>query len=223
MALGPVLVQHYGRGEVTGCITSLRREMHGNPCQTGTRGVVRTGLQIEIQDLEGRSLPLGETREICVVGTEVCAGYFNNPEANSKSFRNGWFLTGDLGYFNANGFLNITGRASEMYIFGGSNISPREIEEELLEHETVREVCVFGVPDEKWGEAGVAIVVVKKPDSTAGDALRSFLKERLTGYKVPGTIEIRDALPKSPNCKIVRKDVRADCVGTQSAVLGARK
>ncbi|NHQ75309.1 AMP-binding protein [Roseovarius gahaiensis] len=222
LALGPVLVQYYGLGEVTGCITGLHPDLHGDPDRTGSCGVARTGMQIDIQDPEGRSLPSGEIGEICTIGPGVCAGYWNNEQATAKSFRDGWFLTGDMGYLDANGFLYLTGRASEMYISGGSNLSPREIEEELLEHDAVQEVCVFGVPDDKWGEIGVAIAVTDADADLSGESLRAFLKSRLTGYKVPARIEIREALPKSPNGKIVRKDVRAEWIASQPANTGDR-
>src|SRR3546814_3281633 len=82
----------------------------------------------------------------------VFAGYYNNPDANRKAFRNGWFVTGDLGYMDEQGYLYITGRESDMYISGGSNVYPREIEEKILAYGPIREVCVLGVPDPKWGE-----------------------------------------------------------------------
>ena len=103
-----------------------------------------------------------ETGEICVVGPAVFAGYFENPEANAKSFRNGWFRTGDVGYRDREGYIYLTGRSSDMYISGGSNIYPREIEEKMLTHEAVSEVAIVGVPDPKWGEVGVAVCVLRE-------------------------------------------------------------
>ncbi len=124
--LGPVLVQYFGLGEVTGNITVLPPALHsaedGPGVRVGTCGYERTGMQISIQDAEGRELPPGEVGEICVCGLAVFAGYYNNPAANAKSFRNGWFRTGDLGFQDAQGFLFITGRESDMYISGGSNV-----------------------------------------------------------------------------------------------------
>jgi len=95
-----------------------------------------------------------------VRGPGVFAGYLNDPEANERAFRNGWFHTGDLGHLDERGFVYITGRASDMYISGGSNVYPREIEELLLEHPAVAEAAVVGVPDARWGETGVAVIVL---------------------------------------------------------------
>ncbi len=103
-------------------------------------------------------------------GPAVFAGYFNNPEANAKAFAGGWFHTGDLGHMDARGFVYITGRASDMYISGGSNVYPREIEEALLTHPAVAEACVVGMPHPKWGESGVAVLVTRAPDDGGGAA-----------------------------------------------------
>src|SRR5690606_7335352 len=130
--LGKVLVQYYGLGEVTGNITVLPSACHDIEGLVGTCGYERTGMQVSIQDDDGNEVPQGQTSEICVIGPAVFAGYYNNPEANAKAFRNGWFRTGDLGYRDARGYLYITGRGSDMYISGGSNIYPREIEEKIL-------------------------------------------------------------------------------------------
>ena len=113
--LGPVLVQYFGLGEVTGNITVLPPDLHtaedGPGARAGTCGYERTGIQVSIQDDAGRELPPFATGEICCCGPAVFAGYYDNPEANAKAFRNGWFRTGDLGHLDEQGFLFITGRA----------------------------------------------------------------------------------------------------------------
>src|SRR5690606_12177460 len=117
--LGAVLVQYFGLGEVTGNITVLPPAYHsledGPHARIGTCGFERTGMQVEIQDENGNPVPPGQTGEICVIGPAVFAGYYDNPEANAKAFRNGWFRTGDLGHMGEDGSLYITGRASDMY------------------------------------------------------------------------------------------------------------
>jgi acyl-CoA synthetase (AMP-forming)/AMP-acid ligase II len=153
--LGPCLVQYFGLGEVTGNITVLRPDMHRAE-NAGSCGVPRTGMEVAILREDGARLPPGEVGEICVRGPAVFAGYFENEEANRKAFAGGWFHTGDLGRLDARGFLWITGRASDMYISGGSNVYPREAEEAILTHPAVAEVAVVGLPHPKWGEAGVA-------------------------------------------------------------------
>lgn len=206
--LGPVLVQYYGLGEVTGCITYLRPDQHGNPARKGTCGQTRTGMQIEIQDDAGQPLQAQETGEVCVKGLGVFKGYWNNPGANEESFRNGWFRTGDLGHMDEKGFLYLTGRASEMFISGGSNIFPREIEEEILCHPLVTEVCVFGVPHPKWGEVGVAVVVTRNNAMLSHEDLKAFLKDRIIGYKIPQAAVIWETMPKSGNGKITKRQIR---------------
>ena len=160
--LGDVLVQYYGLGEVTGNITVLPPYEHGRPrydgVEFGTCGRVRTGMQVVIRDGDGRELPPGEVGEICVAGPAVCHGYLDNPEANAAAFRDGWFHTGDLGLLDEQGYLYITGRASDMYISGGSNVHPRDIEEKLVAHPGVSEVAVLGMPHPVWGEIGVAVL-----------------------------------------------------------------
>ena len=119
-------------------------------------------MQVSIQDDDGRELKPFETGEICVIGPAVFAGYYDNPEANAKAFRDGWFRTGDLGHVDEEGFVYITGRASDMYISGGSNIYPREVEEKILTHPAIGEVAVLGVPDPFWGEVGIAVCVAAR-------------------------------------------------------------
>lgn len=207
-ALGQVLVQYYGLGEVTGCITYLRPDQHGNVDKQGTCGLTRTGMQIEIQDENGAAVAAHETGEVCVKGPGVFQGYWENPAANAKSFRGGWFRTGDLGHQDTDGYLYLTGRKSEMYISGGSNIEPLEIEEEILCHPAVSEVCVFGIPDPKWGEVGAAVLVLHPAQQMTQDEMILFLRDRLVGYKIPRAIAVWDALPKSNNGKITKRVIR---------------
>jgi fatty-acyl-CoA synthase len=213
--LGPVLVQYFGLGEVTGNITVLPRHMHSaddaDPnANIGSCGRPRTGMEVAILDAEGRPLPAGEVGEICCRGPAVFAGYHDNPEATARALRGGWFHTGDLGRLDARGLLYITGRESDMYISGGSNVYPRECEDLLLEHPGVAEVAVLGVPDRTWGEVGVAVVVRREgSDPVSGDALLAFLDGRLARYRWPRQFVFWEALPKSGYGKITKKDVRA--------------
>ena len=215
--LGPVLVQYFGLGEVTGAITVLPSRLHiedDDPAaRVGTCGYPRTGMEITIQDDAGRILPPGEMGEICVAGPAVFAGYWNDPEATAKAFRDGWFRTGDLGHLDAEGFLYITGRASDMYISGGSNIYPREIEEVLLTHPVVTEAAVVGVPDPEWGEVGVAVLVVRAGSRTPSvEDILGFLDGKIARYKRPKRIVFRDALPKSGYGKVTKRLIKEDLV-----------
>ncbi len=215
--LGPVLVQYFGLSEVTGCITVLTPALHvlddGADARVGTCGVARTGVDIQVQDPEtGAILPLGTTGEICVCGLAVFAGYHDNPAANAKAFRNGWFRTGDLGHLDSEGFLFITGRASDMYISGGSNVYPREIEEVILTHPAILEVAVLGVPDAVWGEIGVAVAVLR-PEGTLDEAgLLSWLEGRVARYKQPRRAFFLPDLPKSGYGKVTKVTIRQELI-----------
>ncbi len=217
--LGNCLVQYFGLGEVTGNITVLPREEHAaedDAMRTGTCGYARTGMKIEIQDENGGALKPGQTGEICVIGPAVFSGYYKNVEANKAAFRNGWFRTGDLGHLDENGYLYITGRASDMFISGGSNIYPLEIEEKIAAHPAVAEACVVGMPDEKWGEIGVAALSLTDGSSLDYEALKAFLKGEIADYKIPKHLVIFDDLPKSGYGKITKKLVRAAIEARQS-------
>ncbi|GAA4391225.1 AMP-binding protein [Tsukamurella soli] len=210
--LGEVLVQYYGLGEVTGNITVLPPREHGRArpegIEFGTCGFPRTGIQISIQDDAGTEVESGVQGEICVAGPAVCHGYLDNPTANAAAFRDGWFRTGDLGMLDAQGYLYVTGRASDMFISGGSNIYPRDIEEKLLLHPSVNEVAVLGMPDPKWGEVGVAVCVPCHGETIDPDELKEFLRGKLASYKLPRQFIIWDELPKSGYGKIVKRTLR---------------
>ncbi len=212
--LGPVLVQYFGLGEVTGAITVLRPDQHedgsADARREGTCGTARTGMQVQIQDETGTEVAPGETGEFCVIGPAVFAGYWDNPKANAAAFRNGWFRTGDLGHMDADGYFYLTGRESDMYISGGSNIHPREIEEKLLLHPDISEVAIFGYPDPKWGEIGVAVCVTTNGEPLDPKVLSNCLAEKVASYKLPKSIVFWDELPKSGYGKITKKLVRAE-------------
>ena len=232
--LGRVLVQYFGLGEVTGCITVLPAHMHSvddaDPnAHIGCCGKPRTGMEVAVLDADLNPVPSGEIGEICCRGPAVFAGYHDNPEASAKALRGGWFHTGDLGVLDARGLLYITGRESDMYISGGSNVYPRECEEVLLSHPGVAEVAVLGVPDRHWGEVGVAVVVrrittaplaadLQAADQPAADppaaavdeaTLLAWLDGRLARYRWPRRVFFWAALPKSGYGKITKNDVRA--------------
>jgi acyl-CoA synthetase (AMP-forming)/AMP-acid ligase II len=215
--LGDVLVQYYGLAEVTGNITVLPAREHGRRrpegVEFGTCGRVRTGMQLVILDAEGREVAPGETGEICAAGPAVCHGYLDNPEANAHAFADGWFHTGDLGMVDADGYLYITGRASDMYISGGSNVHPRDIEEKLLAHPGVAEAAVLGMPHPTWGEVGVAVWVARSGADVTEADLRAWLEPRLARYKLPRQYVRWDELPKSGYGKIVKRTIRERLLG----------
>jgi fatty-acyl-CoA synthase len=226
--LGKVLVQYFGLGEVTGNITVLPTELHeeedGPNARVGSCGFERTGMQVQIQGDDGRELKPFETGEICVIGPAVFAGYYDNPEANAKAFRDGWFRTGDLGHMDEEGFVYITGRASDMYISGGSNIYPREVEEKILTHPAIGEVAVLGVPDPFWGEVGVAVCVAREGAGPVTEAeMAAFLSPKVPRYKMPKRFFFWEALPKSGYGKIPKRLVRDELEARGLLDLNAKK
>jgi fatty-acyl-CoA synthase len=209
--LGKVLVQYFGLGEVTGNITVLPPALHSEndaDMPIGSCGFPRTGMDIAILDDSGRQVDSGTTGEICVRGPGVFAGYHHNPDATAKATAHGWFHTGDLGHIDERGFVYITGRASDMYISGGSNVYPREIEEALLLHPAVAEACVVGMPHEKWGESGTAVLVLHAGASVSPTDLLSHLDGRLAKYKWPQDFVFWPELPKSGYGKVTKRDVK---------------
>lgn len=205
--LGPVIVQYFGLGEVTGAITVLPADEHDvddAKMRVGSCGYPRTGMEVAILAADGTRLGPHETGAIGVRGGAVFSGYLNNVEANAESFVDGWFLTGDIGHVDEGGYLYLTGRKSDMYISGGSNIYPRETEEIILTHPDVEEVAIVGVPDRDWGEAGVAVVV----GAVNVETLRPWIAKHVVRYKQPRDIFVWDALPKSGYGKVEKKTVR---------------
>lgn len=207
--LGPVIEQYYGLAEVTGAITVLPPALHVDvPTYEGivTAGYARTGITISIQGEDGRRLGPGERGEICVAGPAVFAGYLENDDANAKAFRDGWFRTGDLGLLDESGLLYITGRASDMYISGGSNVDPREVEEKILAHPQVRAVGVLGAPDADWGEVGYAVAVVD--GELSAEDLLAWCRENMTRYKAPKFVHLVDQLPTTAYGKVTTPMLR---------------
>jgi len=216
--LGRVIVQYFGMGEVTGNITVLPPHLHSlddAEMPVGSCGFPRTGMDVTILDDAGNHLPPGTTGEICVRGPGVFNGYHNNPEATEKATIFGWFHTGDLGHMDERGFVYITGRASDMYISGGSNVYPREIEEVLLTHPAVAEACVLGLPDERWGESGVAVLVLEAGTVVSDPEMIAHLDGRLAKYKWPQRFVVWPELPKSGYGKVAKKDVKERLLATR--------
>jgi long-chain acyl-CoA synthetase len=168
------------------------------------------GVSVRIWDDQGRPRPAGPEHvgEIVVRGPNVMTGYHNNPEATAAAFAGGWFHTGDLGYFDEDGFLFIVDRIKDLIIRGGYNVYPREVEEAIYAHPAVAEAAVIGVPDATMGEEVHAIVATKAGQLVTEAELIDFVKERIAPYKYPRTVEFRDSLPKGATGKILKKELR---------------
>jgi len=190
-------------------MTEASHQMASNPRPPAARkpGFVGpgTGIKISIMDEAGNHLPAGARGEVVIQGPNVVSGYENNPEANAKSFTDGWFRTGDQGFLDADGYLALTGRIKELINRGGEKIGPREIDEVLLSHPAVGEAVAFGVPHPTWGEEVAAAVVLKEPAAEAD--ILAFCKQRLADFKCPKKLYIIGAIPRTATGKIQRGEV----------------
>ena len=164
-------------------------------------------VEIAILDKEGNLLAAGEHGEVVIKGANVIDGYENNPDANATSFTNGWFRTGDQGFLDDNGYLTLVARIKELINRGGEKISPREIDEVLLNHPAVAEAVSFGVPHKLLGE-DVAAAVVLREQATESDLI-SYCRERLAEFKSPKKIHIVDTIPRTATGKLQRRVVAA--------------
>lgn len=175
----------------------------------GSVGQPMWGNEIKVVDDDGKEVAQGELGEVVVRGPGMMNGYFNRPEINAKSFRNGWLNTGDIGHFDEEGYLFIVDRKKEMIIRGGYNVYPRQIEEVLYEHPSIQECAVVGVPNDDLGEEVKAILYLKVGQSTTAEDIKAFCKERMAAFKYPRIVEIRDEeLPKSATGKILKRQLK---------------
>jgi acyl-CoA synthetase (AMP-forming)/AMP-acid ligase II len=213
--LGPCLVQLYGQGEAPMTITYLPHGDHvlgGSPEQErrlASAGFARTDVDVRIVAPTEQELPAGEIGEIVTRSDLVMKGYWRDPEATAKAIRDGWLFTGDIGYMDEAGYVFIMDRSKDMIISGGENIYPREIEEVIIKHPSVREVAVIGVPDPAWGEAVKAVIVVKPGMSLSQDEILDFCAKWIARFKKPKSVDFVPELPKNAYGKIMKRELRA--------------
>jgi acyl-CoA synthetase (AMP-forming)/AMP-acid ligase II len=189
-------------------MTEAAHQMASNPLpprarKPGSVGVA-AGPAIAVLDDEARPLAPGQTGEIAIRGPNVTPGYENNPDANRQAFTKGWFRTGDQGYLDPEGYLFITGRLKEIINRGGEKISPREVDEVLLDHPAVQQVVTFALPHPKLGEEVAAAVVLRDGQKPTEKELREFALQRLADFKVPSRIVFLQEIPKGPTGKLQR-------------------
>lgn len=211
---GPVLSQGYGAGETTSGVCGLSVEDHlfaraARPERLASCGRPFLESRVEIVDDEGRPVATGGIGEIVVSGADVFAGYWRAPELTAEVLKDGRYHTGDLARADEDGYIYIVDRKKDMVITGGFNVYPSEVEAVLYQHAAVADACVFAVPDDKWGEAVAAHVVLKPGEVPDPAALDAFCAGRLGGFKRPRTIEFVTALPKNANGKVARKTIQA--------------
>ncbi|MBI5967364.1 MAG: AMP-binding protein [Deltaproteobacteria bacterium] len=196
----------YGLTEATGGVTFLKP--HDTPREPGSSGRAVYSCEVKIVDEADRELPAGEVGEILVRGPIVIDQYYNNPEETAKTFRGGWLHTGDLGKLDDLGFLYIVSRLKDMIKSGGINIYALEVEEALTRHPQVAEAAVIGVPHEKWGEAVMAIVVLKKGQNPSEQEIIDHCRKHLASYKKPTAVAFVESLPKTPIGKVMKNVLR---------------
>jgi long-chain acyl-CoA synthetase len=209
---GRPVLQGYGLTETSPVLTF---NLLGKT-REGSIGVPLPSTEIVCLDDAGTPVPQGEAGEIAAKGPQIMKGYWKRPEETAKAMRGDWFLTGDIGVIDPDGYIRIVDRKKDMVVVSGFNVYPNEVEDVLAAHPGVLEVAVIGVPDGATGEAVAAYVVKSDPGVTA-EALRAYAKDHLTAYKVPKRVEFRDELPKSNVGKILRKDLRAEVMAQIAA------
>ena len=203
---GVVILEGYGLTETASTttqnksITERRAYSVGKPIW---------GTQAQVWDDDGNALPPGKDNvgEVVTRGLHVMKGYLHDPQATAEAFAGGWFHTGDLGYFDEDGFLFIVGRIKELIIRGGYNVYPAEIEDVLHAHPAVAEAAVTGIPDDRLGEEVMAVVTLRPGASLTAPELIAYCKERIAAYKYPRVIEFRDELPKNTMGKIMKDEL----------------
>jgi fatty-acyl-CoA synthase len=201
-------IDAYGLTETCGGDTFMEagREIE----KIGSTGRAIAHVDIEIRDEHGNRVPPGENGEICLRGPKVTKGYWKDPDKTASAFFGDWFRSGDIGYLDQDGFLYLTDRKKDMIISGGENVASSEIERVIYELPQVREVAVIGMPDERWGEKPVAIVVVADGAALELSEVADHCRSRLAGFKVPKALIIRDSLPRNPSGKVLKRVLRAE-------------
>jgi acyl-CoA synthetase (AMP-forming)/AMP-acid ligase II len=203
-------VQGYGLTETCGaaiCLAPADHDPAGSP-RMRSCGRPLPGVEVRIVDPLGRDLPPGEVGEIIIRSGLNMVGYWRRPEDTAKTLRDGWLHTGDAGYRDAEGYVYIHDRVKDMIVSGAENIYPAEVESALFGHPAIADVAVIGVPDEKWGEAVKAVIVLKPGASAEAAEIIAFARTRIAAYKAPKTVDFVDVLPRNPSGKLLKRELR---------------
>ena len=211
-ARGLVFCQGYGLTETSPFSALLTPEWAVS--KLGSAGQPPLYSDTRIVDDHNRELPAGERGEICLRGPNIMKGYWNRPDATAEAIdTEGWFHSGDVGYVDEDGFLFICDRLKDMVISGGENVYPAEVESVLYKHESIAEVAVLGLPDDKWGEAVTAVVALHEGKSLTLEELRAFAEPHLAKYKLPLRLHLVSALPRNPAGKVLKFVLKEDLAG----------
>jgi acyl-CoA synthetase (AMP-forming)/AMP-acid ligase II len=212
---GPVFLQGYGLTESGPHTTVLHQACHRLPAASSedpgllaSCGQPALGVHMRIIDQAGNDVPAGEIGEIIIKSKRIMTGYWRHPEATSKAVRDGWLHTGDLGTYDEKGFIYIADRKKDMIVSGGENVYPKEVEEVLYRHPAVMEAAVIGIPDDYWVERVHALVVLNKGAAATPEEIIGFCRAHIAAYKAPKGVEFVESLPKSPQGKILKREIR---------------
>jgi acyl-CoA synthetase (AMP-forming)/AMP-acid ligase II len=197
----------YGLTESTGTATMCRPDDDAETI-ANTSGCAIPDTEVKVVDDDGKEVARGEPGEIVVSGYNVTQGYFEDPEQTAATIKDGWLHTGDIGVMDERGYIRITDRKKDMFIVGGFNAYPAEIENELLRHPDIAQVAVVGAPDDRMGEVGVAFVVARPRVALDPNLIISWAKSQLANFKVPRHVEIVDALPMNASGKVLKYQLR---------------
>lgn len=204
-------VQNYGMTETCGTIVALPPEDHtpeGSP-RMRAAGKPLPGVEIRILGEDGSALPPHQVGEIAIKSSANMVGYWNLPDATAKTIdSDGWLKTGDAGYMDEDGYVYVHDRVKDMIITGGENVYPAEVENAVFGHPSIADVAVIGVPDERWGEAVKAIVVLKAGETAEPGDIIAWTRERIAAYKTPKSVDFIAALPRNASGKILRRELR---------------
>jgi fatty-acyl-CoA synthase len=205
--------QGYGMTETTAALTFLLPEDHARALREKpelllSAGRPLPGTEIRVADERDEPVAPGTIGQILGRGPQLMRGYWNLPEATEEALRGGWMHTGDAGTLDEEGYLYIQDRVKDMIVSGGENIYPREVEEVLFQHPAVADAAVIGVPDQSFGEAVKAIVVLRQGAKAGAAEIMEFCKGRLGGYKRPRSVDFLDALPRNPSGKVLKRELR---------------
>jgi len=202
---GVRVLEGYGLSETSPVATFNQLE---RPSKPGTVGQPVVGVEVACVDEHDNPVPVGERGEVVIRGHNIMKGYYKRPEATADAMRNGWFHSGDIGIFDADGYLSIVDRKKDMIIRGGFNVYPRELEEVIVTHPAVSLCAVVGIPDERLGEEVKVFVVPQAGTSATEKDILAWCAEQLAPYKCPRFVEFRDALPMSATGKILKRELR---------------
>jgi fatty-acyl-CoA synthase len=203
---GIILQQGFGMSEAAPGIAALDRDRALT--KAGSIGRPLFFMEVRVVDNENRDLPAGREGELLIRGPNLMQGYWNRPDATAEAFTDGWFHSGDLARMDEEGDLYIVERKKDMYISGGENVYPAEVENVIYELPQVGEAAVIGLKDPKWGEVGRAVLVLKKGQSIGEEEVLDFLKKRLAKYKVPRSVVFVDQLPRNAAGKVLKNVLR---------------